>query len=216
MANESIYVVLVKAHTGLGSIGRKFMGYPYTHIALSLSPTLTEFITFSRRSHHAPLNAGFMRESRGCYAFGPHQSFKAKVFRVPITVAEKRRVLRYIQQIEQDEGYLFNMFSMATMPVLHGFRVYKAHNCMSFVGAVLQSLGAVKLQKPYYRYNIQEFDALLVPYLFYEGELEKDETGPDGYMDKSAGIKSIPKGAKTIAGLLGRMLFRRPNQDMAD
>ena len=45
-----IYIVLIKAHTGLGSIARKFTHYPYTHIAVCLDKSLTDYISFSRRS----------------------------------------------------------------------------------------------------------------------------------------------------------------------
>ena len=33
-----IYIVLIKAHTGLGSVARKFTLYPYTHIAVCPIP----------------------------------------------------------------------------------------------------------------------------------------------------------------------------------
>ena len=55
-----VYVVLVKALTGLGKFSRKINKYEYTHIAVSLKQEMEDFDTFSRRSHYTPFNAGIM------------------------------------------------------------------------------------------------------------------------------------------------------------
>lgn len=203
---EYIYVILVKALTGLGKLGRKINKYEYTHIAVSLDEQLRDFVTFSRRLHCAPFDAGFMHEKVEHYAFGTHKKVKIKIFKVPVSDMEK--IKAYIQKIEKDKEYLFNIYSMITMFVLHGFRIYKAHNCMSFVGKILELTETVKLDRRYYKYNIEEMDLLLTPYFYKETEMEKDSSDAD-YMQKVGVWKNLKLFMVLNGKLIYRMLFQR-------
>ena len=80
-----IYVVLIESYTGLGKILKKFTGYRYEHIAVSLDKSLTEFYSFSRKQHHHPFKAGFMKEYRDYYAFEEYKKFYSKIFAIPVT-----------------------------------------------------------------------------------------------------------------------------------
>ena len=64
----------------------------------------------------------------------------------------------YINKVSNDSSYIFNFYSMITMSICHGFKVYKAHNCMSFVSEIIELSEAVNMSKPYYKYNIKEID----------------------------------------------------------
>ena len=44
--NDYIYIVLVKALTGLGKFARRFSKYEYTHIAVCMNKNIADFITF--------------------------------------------------------------------------------------------------------------------------------------------------------------------------
>ncbi len=161
--NDFIYIVLVKAHTGLGKVSRVLSGgYEYSHIAVCKDDRFEDFITFSRRRHYAPFDAGFMHETRGCYCFGTHDRVKLKVFRLPIDLRAKREVYHFLRHVErQQDKYLFNLYSMVTMPVLHGF--------------------------------IRALDTLLAPYLYTERYFsdrsywctsDRGAQMPPGYMDR--------------------------------
>lgn len=179
-----IYVVLVKAHTGLGSIARALFKYEYTHIAVCMDESLKDFITFSRHKHYAPFDCGFMHETLDCYAYGQHKNVKLKVFKVPVSERDLVRIKNYISKIENDRNYIFNIYSMATMGILHGFRIYKAENCMSFVSRIVRLSGAAHMDRPFYKYNIKEIDELLTPFLYQEEIFIKKEELNKGYMDK--------------------------------
>ena len=71
---------------------------------------MEDFVTFSRRSHYTPFNAGFMHEKVEHYAFGNHEKVKVKIFKVPATNIEK--IKDYIQKIEGDPEYIFNIYSI--------------------------------------------------------------------------------------------------------
>lgn len=193
--NDFIYIVLVKAHTGLGKVSRVLSGgYEYSHIAVCKDDRFEDFITFSRRRHYAPFDAGFMHETRGCYCFGAHDRVKLRIFRLPVDLRGKRRVYHFLRHVErQQDQYLFNLYSMVTMPVLHGFVIDGAHNCMSFVGKVVELSGAVRLERPYYQYDIRALDTLLAPYLYTERYFsdrsywctsDRGAQMPPGYMDR--------------------------------
>ena len=113
--DEYIYIVLVKALTGLGRIARKITRYEYTHIAISLDENLEDFITFSRRKHYSPFDAGFMHEKREYYAFGKNKNVKVKVFKIKISQYNKEKIIEYIDKIENDKEYIFNFYSMIFM-----------------------------------------------------------------------------------------------------
>ncbi len=168
--DDYIYIVLVKAHTGLAAVSRFLSGgYAYSHVAVCMDDCFQDFITFSRRRHYAPFDAGFMHETRSCYCFGRHDRVLLKIFRLPLDECAKRRVCHFLEYVERhQEQYLFNLYAMVTMPVLHGFMIRGAHNCMSFVGKVVALSGAVHLEMPYYRYDIRALDSLLEPYLYTE------------------------------------------------
>lgn len=201
-----VYVVLVKALTGLGKFSRKINKYEYTHIAVSLKQEMEDFVTFSRRSHYTPFNAGFMHEKVEHYAFGNHEKVKVKIFKVPATNIEK--IKDYIQKIEGDPEYIFNIYSMITMPFLHGFRIYKAHNCMSFVGKIVELTGTMKMEKKYYKYNIQEMDHLLIPYFFKETEIKKSRNDEE-YMKNAGFLANLKSFVKLNGKLIYRILFKR-------
>ena len=65
--------------------------------------------------------------------------------------------------INNDNEYIFNLYSMATMSLFHGFRIYKAHNCMSFVSKILKLSKSVNMTKKYYKYRNELF---VVPFYF--------------------------------------------------
>lgn len=203
-----IYVVLIKAHTGLGQFARLLTGYEYTHIAVCKSKHLDDFVTFSRKYHYLPLDAGFMHEYRDYYAFGHHGSVKVKVFRLPIKSAESyNRINRFISDCEHDSELMFNLFSMMTMRLIHGFEIYKAYNCMSFVSTIIQLSDTVKMDKPYYRYSISDIDALLQEFVCFEGFLAKKSSPDYGeYMKKFCISKVVSSGCCTVFKLLRRLI----------
>lgn len=204
--NNYIYVVLVKPMTGLGKFARLIGKYDYTHIAVCLDENFDKFYTFSRRKHYAPFDCGFMVETLDCYAFGKHNDVKLKIFKVPVLEEDKNKIEGYIDNISKDTEYIFNLFSMMTMPILGGFKIYKAHNCMSFVGKIIELSNTVKLLKPYYKYNIKEIDELLTDYLYKEETIAKNKIENKEYMDHVGLLKNILCFIKLNSKLIYRLI----------
>ena len=151
---EYIYIVLEKSHTLLGRLARLIDPYEYTHITVNLDGKMKRFYSFSRFLHYAPFCSGFMKETLDCYAYGKNKKVKLKVFKVPVTHEEKKRIKAFIRGIYEDrKNYVFNLYSALTMSMIGGFEIYKTYNCMSFTGKVLSMTDAVKMDRPYYRYR---------------------------------------------------------------
>lgn len=198
---KKIYIVLIKAHTGLGSIARSLTGYEYTHAAVSMDRKMKDFLSFSRKSHYLPFDAGFMHEKRDYYSFGKHNFFKAKIFCLNVREKNYVKVQKFFEICENDNELVFDIFSMATMPVFHGFSIYKAYNCMSFTAKTLELCG-VMLSKPYYRYSIKDIDELLAENLCFEGNIKRTASkGYNKYMKKHTISENIHYGVKLICEL---------------
>lgn len=208
-SEDYIYIVLVKALTGLGKFARKFSKYEYTHIAVCLNENIDDFITFSRKKHYTPFDSGFMHETLDCYAYGKYESIKLKVFRVPVTSKNKKEIEKYIETIANDKEYIFNLYSMATMSLFHGFRIYKAHNCMSFVSKVLELSKSVPMTKKYYKYNIKDLDILLSDYKYKEKYFYKTKIQNKNYMNKVSFISNVIMFLKLNGKLLHRIFSKR-------
>lgn len=105
------------------------------------------------------------------------------------------------------EGHDRVMYSMLTMPIVHGFQMDGAHNCISFVGKVVELSGAVRMTKPYYRYDIRELDALLTPYLYTERYFsDRGVRVTQGYMDQVSLWENIRLFLRLNRELLRRMM----------
>ena len=211
--NNYIYIVLVKALTGLGKFARLTGKYEYTHIAVCLDEKLDKFYTFSRKKHHAPFDCGFMIETLDCYAFDKHKNIKLKIFKIPVQIENYNEIKKYINKIQNDKEYTFNIFSMITMPIFHGVKIYKSHNCMSFVGKIIQLSKTIKMTKPYYKYNIKEFDKLLVDYLYKEEYFNKEKIETKNYMTRVGILNNLINCIKLNSRIFYRLIFKRENKN---
>ena len=205
---EYIYIVLVRALTGLGKFARTFSDYEYTHIAVMLNPRGDDYATFSRKKHFTPFDSGFMHETLDCYAYGKNRGVKLKIYKVPVSPEAKAAIKDYIKEMEEDRDYIFNIYSMATMSLFHGFKIYKAHNCMSFVAYILKLSGAVEMTKPYYKYSIKDMDELLAGHAFRVGYFRKKQCKTSGYMDRVC----ICENVKSFVKLNRELIYRIVNQ----
>ncbi len=207
--NDYIYIVLVKALTGLGKFARRFSKYEYTHIAVCMNKNIDDFITFSRKKHYTPFNSGFMHETLDCYAFGNNEKIKLKIFKLPVTIENKKIIEQYIKKVANDNEYIFNLYSMATMSLFYGFRIYKAHNCMSFVSKILKLSKSVNMTKKYYKYSIKDIDILLSDYKYKEEYFYKTKIQNKDYMDKVSFISNVGMFFRLNGKLLYRIFSKR-------
>lgn len=204
-----LYVCFMATMTTIAKISRRISGCDYTHISIAFDEKLEDFVSFSRRSANTPLDAGIVWERRGDYVQPGQTSYRTRIYRIPVSREKFEQIKKMIWKYEQDPEYMFNIFSMVTMTVFHGFSIYKTENCMSFVGKILEMTGAVSFTKPYYKYLPEEFIRLLSGYEYFDGMLEAD--GSDrNHRERTIGFwqKSGLNG-RILLTLLYRMVFQR-------
>lgn len=200
-----IYVVLIKAHTGLGSIARKVKKFEYTHVAVCLNSEFRDFYSFSRKHHYLPADAGFMVEKRDFYAFGEHQNFKTKVFEIPVSDENYSKVLKFLEDCKTDEEMMFNAISMIFMPI----EIYKTHNCMTFTAKIIELCDVIKFPKVYYKMRLKDIDQALQEFTYSEGLLDRESSNDyEEYMRKFSLGTKIAKTTKLFAKLLLRMFTK--------
>lgn len=210
---KHIYIVLIESYTGLGKLLKKFTGYRYEHIAVSLDGSLKEFYSFSRKQHHHPFKAGFMKEYRDYYAFEEYRKFYSKIFAIPVSEVRYEEIEGFINRLLSDDEQIFNLFAMLTTPIIHGFRLYKAHNCMDFTAKVIEMAG-VKLDKPYYKYDIPDIEKLLDGYPVKEGYVKRiDSEDYEKYVEKSDLLTGVKEFLQAVKNLTLRLFFKKPEDD---
>ena len=199
-----LYVVLVEAQTFLGRTVRRFSTYPYTHIAISFD--LQDFYSFSRHYHYLPFAAGFMIEHIEHYAYGKFKDVNVRIYRQKINEETKRAISDYTDSVRDD---VFDIYSLITMPIFHGFHIPHAHNCMSFVAEVLE-IAHLPLQKPSWKYNIPELEALMKQsnLQYIDKTLQKEKEDP-GYMRRFPITRQI----STLFHLNGQLIKRIFTED---
>lgn len=199
-----VYICFMATMTTIAKISRRISGCDYTHISIAFDGKLEDFVSFSRRSANTPLDAGIVWERRGDYVQPGQTSYRTKIYRIPVGRNDLERIKELIRDYERDPEYMFNIFSMVTMTVFHGFSIYKTENCMSFVGRIIEMTGAVPFSKPCYKYLPEEFMVLLGRYEYFDGMMPADSA------DKKHRERRIGFWRKSVlnAGILLTLLYR--------
>lgn len=212
---KNLYVVLPRSETFVARIARTVTRYPYSHTTISLDDNLEVFYSFSRLRNDSPLISGFAKEYRSHLASKKGVKLNCKIFKIPITDEEYKKINNYIEENKNDDTLLFNYLSMATLPILKGFEVYKTQNCCGFVAQVLELTDKVKLDKPYYKYFPKDFEKMLSEkYLFFEGDLDTDfKYDDDHYFDRTKLKDKLLKSAYSIKETFYRLLFKKVSKN---
>ena len=80
---------------------------------------------------------------------------------------------------------------------------------MECTGKVLSMTDAVKMDRPYYRYTIEELDILLTDYFHEEKEFERKSVDTPGYMRPVDPLFNAGAFIRLNAVLLYRMMTRK-------
>lgn len=203
---SKIYVVLIKAHTGLGSIARKIKKFEYTHVAVCFDNSFTDFYSFSRKHHFLPADSGFMIEKRDFYAFGEHKNFKTKIFEIEVPEDNYQSIKNFVEECQKDSQMMFNVFSMIFWPV----EIYKSHNCMTFTAKILELSGVVQLKKDYYKMRLKDIDESLNEFVYSEGYLDRfDSDEYEEYMRYFSWGKRVLRIVKLFCLVILRMFTKK-------
>lgn len=206
-----IYIVLSQTPTGFGRLIRRIMKIEYNHASIAFDKELNQLYSFGRRQNHVPIVAGLVKEYPERFSLKENHKVNIRIYQVPVTRAQYMRGKLRIQQIANDEDeYLYNLFSVLLFPLMHGFSTFKAFSCSEFVVYLLEHMGIEfhKL-KHRYQYTPQEIGELFEAYLFYEGDLleycDSSNSDCDYFFQNPRYLFATMSSIKVIA----RLLFRK-------
>lgn len=172
MENQYIYIMISRTQTKFAQWIRYLGRIKYNHSAIGLDKELKELYAFSRPQHHAIFLGHLVRETLDRYTLRRDCSIPVVVFRLPVSKELYNEIHDYIQGISRDSEYMYNLFSVLTYPVTHGFATYKTFNCTEFAAHILKKLN-YPLEEPAYRYKPDDFLEILQEYIIFEGDLRQ-------------------------------------------
>lgn len=170
MKNKSVYILLSRTTTAVGSLVRHFGNVYYNHSALALDKDLSRLYSFGRPEHVSLFRGRFVKETIHRYLGNSKKNIPAVIIEIPVTEKQYFELEQKIQEIESDREYMYNLMSVLTYPIIGGFRVYKSYSCIEFVIAMLQMFD-YSLNLPACKYTPDDVYRLYQNYIIYDGDL---------------------------------------------
>ena len=216
MSTKYVYIALLYIPSAVGRFVKFFTWYGYSHVTFSFDESLENCHAFSRIKEDTPFVGGYVNEKKSYYTSGKDVKINTIVYKIPVTDAEYERIKEYIDEVKNDKEYLYNMYSMCTLAVLRGFRIYKAMHCTEFIGKILTLISSVKMSKKWYKYLPKDFNNDLKEYTIYKGILDttKAKRDDNDFFFKKVDKKEYKKKSRYIfKELLYRLVFKKASLD---
>jgi hypothetical protein len=170
MRDKAIYIVLTATQTNFARCIRYFGRTKYNHASVSLDEGLTRMYSFARPQKYSFFKGRCVRETLDRFTMREGRSVPAVIFRIPVTAYEHRRIKKFIRRIYNDKEYMYNLISVISYPLTHGFPTYKALSCTEFTSLVLKKMGFPMPYKPW-SYKPDDLISILGEYTIYKGDL---------------------------------------------
>lgn len=204
---KHIYIVVSRTPSKFAKAIRKTMKVEYNHASIALDEDLEEIYAFARFQNNIPVAGGLVKENASRFTLCQEEDVKIKIFKIPVSEEQYQGVQHIIEEILNDEAYMYNLFSALTYPVLRGFETYKAYTCIEFVMVMLLQIG-LELDKPACSYQPQDLVEMLKDYEHYTGgllEYREFEQDPNSeFFEKT----SMCKYMKVSSYVMGLLMFR--------
>lgn len=208
MDKKYIYIVISRTQTKFARCIRYIGRVKYNHSAIGLDAELKELYAFSRPRHRAIFLGHLVRETLNRYTMNKDRVVPVVVFKLPVSRQMYFDIRKYIEEVSYDPEYMYNLFSVLTYPITHGFATYKTFNCTEFAAHLLKTMN-YPLEQPAYRYKPDDFLEILKEYIIFEGDLRQymkckdvDET----YFNH-LGIKEMFQNFWAMLRIIGRTYF---------
>lgn len=176
--SKYVYIAFISTNTTIGKIIRKLTGWKYSHVSVSLDPNLIEYHAFARKNNVSAFDAGYNLDYKSNYTSKLDLPVHAVYYKIPVTKEEYLKISKFIEEIANDREYIFNLLSMVTTTILHGFEIYKSYNCITFTSIILTYIKKVKLSKKYYKYDLNELENDVKDFYYKEETYTFDKIEP--------------------------------------
>lgn len=213
-----VYVALLYIPSSVGRFVKFWTRYGYSHVTFSFDENLETNHAFSRIKEYTPFVGGYTIEHKSYYTSGKDIKINTIIYKIPVTNEEYSNIRQYIEDIQNDNEYLYNMFSMCTLAVIGGFKVYKAMHCTEFVAKILTMISSVKMSKKWYKYLPKDFNNDLKEFTIFDGIMDTSNANRDenDYFFQPVDKKTYKKKYHYIfKELIYRMIHKKcsPNYD---
>lgn len=210
---KNIYIVETQTTTRIGKILRIVTKNEFNHFSVAVDDELKSTCSFARKKYDIPLDGGFITETMNRYTSGKPVSIKTRIYKIPVDDSIHQEIVSKIEIIKKDGGYLYNLFSVSTQPILKGIHIYKSYTCIEFA-AIICRLAGVQMSKKRYKYDFKSFSNELKPYLFYEGNLNSikkdyEDNDDENYFSKSSLYEKVYNTISIFNILAFRSIFYR-------
>lgn len=203
---KELYIVFIASNYKTGKTIRFLTGKKYNHVAIALSPELSEFHSFARNNHYEPLSGGYQIESPERYLKGENLGSEIKVCKIRISDKKFERITDRLRQYSLNrEDTLYNFFDIVTYPFKKHLCLKNAHTCVSFVQEILEID---------FFLSIGRLEYLLRNHVIYEGKISeicKTYDFVKEYYEKYPLTEKYIRYAVDMASLLERLLILSSN-----
>ncbi|MBQ9765523.1 MAG: hypothetical protein IJW18_04955 [Lachnospiraceae bacterium] len=168
-----VYVVLSQTPTKFGRLIRNRTNTKYNHASISFDENMEQLYSFGRAQHSVPVKAGLVKEFRERFSLNQIDYVACKVYKIPVSKEDYYHGLEIVNDIMSDpDGYLYNLFSVLTYPMFHGFSTYKTFTCVEFTAHMLKCMNVKwKSNRPDCKYMPEQLGEELEEWYHYEGNL---------------------------------------------
>lgn len=159
MNTQHLYIMISNTNTGVGKLIRKRTKYPYSHVSMTLDPTLSKWVSFARFQKQTVFAGGFVVEDVQRFA-SLDTYIQVRIFQIPISDEYYDKLSDLFSLAGKDRKYfLYNLFDAFLGAFRHRFRIHGCYTCLGFANAIL---GTDFIW-------ISELAEYLNDYFFYEG-----------------------------------------------
>lgn len=171
--NEYVFVVLSQTPSGFGRVIRRIAGLKYNHASIAFDESLNELYSFGRIKNRVPILAGFVKEYPERFSLGQAKCVDIVIYKIPVSRQQLEEGKCKVQEIASEkEVYMYNLLSVVTFPLLHGFYTYKAFSCSEFVAYVLQHMNVLtNKEKKAFKYTPEDIMNEVIGEVHYKGNL---------------------------------------------
>lgn len=171
-----IYITMMQLPTITNKYVSFITGFEYTHFSVSFDEKMEKLYSFQVKNKSIPFVGGFMEESHASFFHGKNNiSLKEKVFKVPVNKVEYQKILTFIENIKNDNEYMFNYVSALLMFLIGGIKSYKSYHCVEFVSNVVNFIDNIQLPKEIHKMHPRDLYIVLNPYLYIERIINSDD-----------------------------------------
>lgn len=134
---KHIYIMLSHTNTKIGKMIRLFSNYPYNHVSISATTSLSPLYSFARYRYTAALVGGFVEESPLRYLHNGKNT-KIRIYDILLTEEQFQQFETTLNTYKKNQQeYIYDSFYLFRKD---SCRSQYQHTCLSFVASILKEL----------------------------------------------------------------------------